>query len=174
MKKVSNNNKYCQEVAEEICARIADGDSESEIERSGLLIGDEKISISKDTITAWKRKHPEFRKMMADANAVSDIGIFNKIHDLGTIDLVAEALRVDALDLSLQLKTTLLTQMCNQNKERISNLWRRLKILKPEKYGDRIMQDINWKDKVDNMTNETLDKELKKVLDKAMSDISNL
>lgn len=168
------NSKYCPEIVAAICAAIVDGKSASEIEKEGLTIDGKKVSISKDTITAWKQKYPEFRAELSFARDASDIGLFDKIQDLCSLDLADIAKIIDKLELALPLKVQLFTQRCNQIKEHISNIKWRLKILNPEKYGDRILQDLNFKDKINSLSNEDLPKEIMKVAQIAYSDISRI
>lgn len=169
-----HRSKYTPELAEEICASIVDGKSLSEIEKEGVLLDGKIVKISRDAIQAWKRTYPEFRFKLAAARDASDLGLFDKIQELCSIDLADIAKQVDVLTLALPLKVQLFTQRCNQLKEHISNIKWRLKILNPEKYGDRILQDLNFKDKINAISNEDLPKEILKVAKLTYSDINRI
>lgn len=174
MEKKKGNSKYCPEIVSAICSAIADGKSLSEIEKEGVIVNGALTRISKDSITAWKQQYAEFRRELSFARDASDIGLFDRIQELSNIDLADIAREVNKLQLDRPLKVQLFTQRCNQIKEHISNIKWRLKILKPEKYGDRILQDINYQEKIDNLSNEDLPKEILKVAGIAYSDIENI
>lgn len=172
--KKKGNSKYYPEIVSAICSAIADGKSLSEIEREGVLVNDSRIKILKETVHSWKEKYPEFRRELSFARDASDIGLFDKILELSETDLGELAKEVDKRDLIAPLKVQLFTQLCNQLKERISNIKWRLKVLKPEKYGDRILQDINYQEKINSLSNDDLSKEILKVAELTYSDIENI
>ena len=173
-KKQHHRSKYSPELAEAICAHIVDGGTFAEIESVGVLVDDKKIKISKDTITIWKKSNPEFRRLLSQARDASDLGLFDKIQELCSTDLAEIASEIDTLTLALPLRVQLFTQRCNQIKEHISNIKWRLKILNPEKYGDRILQDVNFKDRINQLSNADLPKEILKVAKISYSDIQSI
>lgn len=163
--KKSKDTLYGPEIVEEICSRITEGDTLVEIAKSGL--------VHDSTIRTWKRKYPAFRDKLAIAYQSSADGIFNKIYEL-EFNLEDYAIYLDSLKTSEGKKlspgaiTALINKKADMYKETVNNLKWRLKMLNPEKYGDRVFNDVNWKEKAAKLDNLQIDAQIKTIVTKAM------
>ncbi|HCM9127862.1 TPA: ubiquitin carboxyl-hydrolase [Enterobacter asburiae] len=125
-KKTGRPSDYLPEVAADICALLAEGESLRKVcERPGMP--------NKATVFRWLAAHEEFRDQYAKAADTRADAIFEDMFDIA--DIVAEeASAVAKARLRIDTRKWALARM------------------NPKKYGDKVTQDIDVKSSDGSMT----------------------
>lgn len=118
-KKTGRPSDYLPEVAEDICALLADGESLRSIcKRQGMP--------NKATVFRWLRVHEEFRDQYAKATDSRADAVFEEMLDIAD-DAAKESAAVAKARLQIDTRKWVLSRM------------------NPKKFGDKVTQDIDVK-----------------------------
>ncbi|GKX60657.1 terminase small subunit-like protein [Leminorella grimontii] len=118
-KKTGRPSDYLPEVAEDICALLADGESLRSIcKRQGMP--------NKATVFRWLRVHEEFRDQYAKATDSRADAVFEEMLDIAD-DAAEESAAVAKARLQIDTRKWVLSRM------------------NPKKFGDKVTQDIDVK-----------------------------
>lgn len=125
-KKTGRPSDYLPEVAADICALLANGESLRKVcERPGMP--------NKATVFRWLAVHEEFRDQYAKAAETRADAIFEEMFDIAD-DVKEEAAAVAKARLRIDTRKWSLARM------------------NPKKYGDKVTQDIDVKSSDGSMT----------------------
>lgn len=157
---------YSQELADEICSRLAEGQSMRTVCR-------EEHIPHMATIFRWLREHEEFREQYARAKEEAADALVEEmleISDDGTNDWM-EKLDSDGGCVGYQLNG----EHVQRSRLRVdTRKWIASK-LKPKKYGERITQEHTGKDggpiEFSDMSDDQIDKRLERLLKSQAGDI---
>lgn len=123
---------YTQELADIICARVAEGESMRSIGR------DESMPVV-STLFLWLRKHPEFSEQYAKAKEECHTAWFEDIVDIAD-NQVGNPVLVDDQPMLVDGKPVMAVDAPSVNHAKLrvdSRKWALSKLM-PKKYGDRI------------------------------------
>jgi len=125
-KKTGRPSDYLPEVAADICAKLAEGESLRKVcERQGMP--------NKATVFRWIAQHEEFRDQYAKATDTRADALFEEMFEIAD-DVPAEAAAVAKARLRIDTRKWALARM------------------NPKKYGDKVSQDIDVKSSDGTMT----------------------
>lgn len=125
-KKTGRPSDYLPEVAADICAKLAEGESLRKVcERPGMP--------SKTSVFRWLAEHQEFRDQYAKATDTRADAIFEEMFDIAD-EVTEEAAAVAKARLRIDTRKWALARM------------------NPKKYGDKVSQDIDVKSSDGTMT----------------------
>jgi len=117
--KTGRPSDYLPEVAADICARLADGESLRKVcERPGMP--------NKATVFRWIAQHEEFRDQYAKAAETRADAIFEEMFDIAD-EATEESAAVAKARLRIDTRKWALARM------------------NPKKYGEKVMQDVDLK-----------------------------
>lgn len=118
-KKMGRPSDYLPEVADDVCALIADGESlRSVCKRPGMP--------NTTKVMRWLREHPDFREQYAKAMESRADAVFEELFDIAD-DVTEEPSAVAKARLRIDTRKWALARMS------------------PKKYGDKVTQDIDLK-----------------------------
>ncbi|WP_368877345.1 ubiquitin carboxyl-hydrolase [Providencia vermicola] len=124
--KMGRPSDYLPEVADDICALIADGESlRSVCKRKGMP--------NTTKVMRWLRENPDFREQYAKAMESRADAVFEELFDIAD-DVSEESAAVAKAKLRIDTRKWALSRMS------------------PKKYGDKISQDIDVKSSDGSMT----------------------
>lgn len=125
-KKTGRPSDYLPEVAADICAKLAEGESLRKVcERPG--------TPNKATVFRWLAQHEEFRDQYAKATDTRADALFEEMFEIAD-DVPAEAAAVAKARLRIDTRKWALARM------------------NPKKYGDKVSQEIDHKSSDGSMT----------------------
>ncbi|ATC75032.1 ubiquitin carboxyl-hydrolase [Proteus mirabilis] len=118
-KKMGRPSDYLPEVADDVCALIADGESlRSVCKRPGMP--------NTTKVMRWLREYPDFREQYAKAMESRADAVFEELFDIAD-DVTEEPSAVAKARLRIDTRKWALARMS------------------PKKYGDKVTQDIDLK-----------------------------
>ncbi|HEI8903452.1 TPA: ubiquitin carboxyl-hydrolase [Proteus mirabilis] len=118
-KKMGRPSDYLPEVADDVCALIADGESlRSVCKRPGMP--------NTTKVMRWLREYPDFREQYAKAMESRADAVFEELFDIAD-DVTEEPAAVAKARLRIDTRKWALARMS------------------PKKYGDKVTQDIDLK-----------------------------
>ncbi|NHT79218.1 ubiquitin carboxyl-hydrolase [Proteus mirabilis] len=118
-KKMGRPSNYLPEVADDVCALIADGESlRSVCKRPGMP--------NTTKVMRWLREYPDFREQYAKAMESRADAVFEELFDIAD-DVTEEPSAVAKARLRIDTRKWALARMS------------------PKKYGDKVTQDIDLK-----------------------------
>jgi len=159
MAKQGRPTKYTQELADDICERLAGGESMRSISRDDAM-------PHCATMFRWIRTYQEFCEQYDKAKVESADALVEDMLDIAD-NQVAQPLIIDGKPVEVDGKIVMVKDAVSVNHAKLrvdTRKWAASK-LKPKKYGDRIYQEtkhtgiIGLKD-LSKMTNEELEDEL--------------
>lgn len=139
--KMGRPSDYLPEVADDICALIADGESlRSVCKRKGMP--------NTTKVMRWLRENPDFREQYAKAMESRADAVFEELFDIAD-DVAEEAAAISKAKLRIDTRKWALSRMS------------------PKKYGDKITTELTGKDggaiQYADITNEELEERLKEL-----------
>lgn len=125
-KKMGRPSDYLPEVADDVCALIADGESLRTVcKRPGMP--------NTTKVMRWLREYPDFREQYAKAMESRADAVFEELFDIAD-DVTEEPSAVAKARLRIDTRKWALARMS------------------PKKYGDKVTQDIDLKSSDGSMT----------------------
>lgn len=139
--KMGRPSDYLPEVADDICALIADGESlRSVCKRKGMP--------NTTKVMRWLRENPDFREQYAKAMESRADAVFEELFDIAD-DVAEESAAISKAKLRIDTRKWALSRMS------------------PKKYGDKITTELTGKDggaiQYADITNEELEERLKEL-----------
>lgn len=139
--KMGRPSDYLPEVADDICALIADGESlRSVCKRKGMP--------NTTKVMRWLRENPDFREQYAKAMESRADAVFEELFDIAD-DVAEEPAAISKAKLRIDTRKWALSRMS------------------PKKYGDKITTELTGKDggaiQYADITNEELEERLKEL-----------
>ncbi len=139
---------YTQELASEICSRLATGDSMRKVCQADDM-------PSRKSIFLWLAKFPEFSDQYAKAKEEAAEALAEEMFDIaddGQNDWM-EQLDRDGEVTGYKVNG----ETIQRSKLRVDVRKWYLSKIKPKKYGEKIQQELTLKTKIEDMTDEELD-----------------
>lgn len=152
---------YTPELADKVCARLAEGESMRSIGR------DESMPCT-TSLFKWLREIPEFAQQYAKAKEESADAMAEDSLDIAD-NQVEQPLIVDGLPLQIDGKVVMVKDAVSVNHAKLridTRKWYASK-LKPKKYGDKVQTEHSGAIDLSGLTDAELDAKIKAYLDKA-------